>query len=407
MSKLKDFFVFALKGLLNRQLRSWLTMIGIFIGIAAVVSLISLGQGMQQAITAQFAALGTDKFMVMASGGFGPPGMGVLEPVTKQDADLIRQVEGVKLVTQRIIKSARLEFDDEVAYNYITTIPEHKEEADLVQEANNLDIASGRFLKKGDKYKVIVGSDYAETGIFDKAMGLGDKLLIQDASFDIVGIIEKTGSPQTDSSVFIPEEAAKELYDMGDEVSVIVAQVANANNLDKIAENTERMLRKDRGLDEGKENFQVQTPQQILQSLNTVLFIVQAILVGIAAISLIVGGIGIMNTMYTAVIERTRDIGIMKSIGAKNSDVLLLFLIESGMLGTAGGAIGVVIGIMFSEIVAVGSRFALGTSLIDAQFPWYLLVGALAFAFVVGSVSGILPALQASRMQPVEALRYE
>jgi putative ABC transport system permease protein len=407
MSQLQDFFVFAFKGLLTRRLRSWLTMIGIFIGIAAVVSLISLGQGMQQAIGAQFAALGSDKFILQASGGFGPPGMDTLVPITTHDVGLLKKVEGVKLVTQRILKPARFEYKDEILYDYVATIPEQKEEADLIIAANNLDLASGRLLKKGDKFKAVLGADYSEEGRFGKAVSVGDNLIIEENTFTVVGILKKTGSPNSDGAALIPEETAKEIFGTGDTVSMIIAQVINPEELDRVVSNAERAIRKDRGLEEGKENFQIQTPQQILDSLNTVLFVVQAILVGIAAISLIVGGVGIMNTMYTAVLERTRDIGIMKSIGAKNSDVLLIFLIESGMLGAAGGAIGVAIGVLFSQIVAVGSRIALGTSLIEAQFSWYLIVGALLFAFVIGSASGILPAMQAARLQPVEALRYE
>ncbi|MFH1823570.1 MAG: FtsX-like permease family protein, partial [archaeon] len=135
--------------------------------------------------------------------------------------------------------------------------------------------------------------------------------------------------------------------------------------------------------------------------------IVQAVFIGIAAISLVVGGIGIMNTMYTAVLERTREIGIMKAVGARNRNILTLFLIESGILGLVGGAIGVLIGIGLSTGVAFVAAQALGTTFLRAVFPWYLIVGALAFSFGIGSLSGILPAIQASRLKPVDALRYE
>lgn len=404
---IKDLFVFAFKGLINRKLRSWLTMIGIFIGIAAVVSLISLGQGMQTAIGAQFASLGSDKILVQASGGFGPPGTDTLEPITTHDIDVIERVEGIKLVTRRILKSARIEFDDEVRYDYIATIPEDTTEANLVMEANSMEVEKGRPLKKGDKYKVLIGADYSTESAFDRTVKLGDRIIIQDTKFEVVGILKKTGSPNTDTVIFLPEESAKKIFDTGDELSMIIVQIADPDDVTRISDSIERAMRKDRGLKEGKENFQLQTPQQILETLNSILFVVQAILIGIAAISLIVGGIGIMNTMYTAVIERTKEIGIMKSIGAKNSDILGIFLIESGMLGIAGGIIGIIIGVIFSETVALGSRIALGTVLIEASFPWYLIVGALLFSFLVGSISGILPAIQASALQPVEALRYE
>jgi putative ABC transport system permease protein len=131
------------------------------------------------------------------------------------------------------------------------------------------------------------------------------------------------------------------------------------------------------------------------------------VLVGIAAISLIVGGIGIMNTMYTAVIERTKEIGTMKAVGARNSDVLLVFLFESGLLGLVGGAIGIAIGYGLGKSAEYAATMALGTDLLQASFPWYLILGALAFSFVIGTMSGILPALQAAKLKPADALRYE
>ena len=130
-------------------------------------------------------------------------------------------------------------------------------------------------------------------------------------------------------------------------------------------------------------------------------------IVGIAGISLVVGGVGIMNAMFTAVLERTREIGVMKAIGARNDQILKLFLIESGMIGLIGGAIGIIIGIGLSKIVEFIGRNFLGTILLRAYFPWYLILGALAFAFIIGTISGLLPARSAARSSPVDALRYE
>jgi putative ABC transport system permease protein len=135
--------------------------------------------------------------------------------------------------------------------------------------------------------------------------------------------------------------------------------------------------------------------------------IIQTVLIGIAAISLIVGAVGIMNTMYTSVLERTRDIGIMKAIGARNSDILKMFLIESGLLGLVGGAIGIAIGLGIAKTAEVIGGAALGTDYLQAAIPAWLVIGALLFAFVLGSASGLLPAKQASEMNPVDALREE
>lgn len=179
--------------------------------------------------------------------------------------------------------------------------------------------------------------------------------------------------------------------------------------MNKVAEDIEKELKKERGekLSEKSQTFDVLTSEQLLNTFGDVLGIVQAVLVGIAAISLLVGGIGIMNTMYTAVIERTREIGTMKAVGAKNSDILMIFLFESGLLGLVGGAIGIGIGIGMGKIAEYMAADALGSNLFQAAFPWYLIAGALTFSFLIGTISGVLPALQAAKLRPADALRYE
>ena len=177
--------------------------------------------------------------------------------------------------------------------------------------------------------------------------------------------------------------------------------------MNTIAEKIKVELRRFRDVKKDEEDFDIQTPEQLLGSFGDVLNIVQSVLIGIAAISLLVGGIGIANTMYTAVIERTKEIDIMKSVGAQNKDILLIFVIESGMLGLAGGAIGIAVGIGLSKLVEYLAFVYLGTSLIKAFFPWYLILGSLLFSFLVGTISGLLPARQAASLKPVDALRYE
>ncbi len=158
-------------------------------------------------------------------------------------------------------------------------------------------------------------------------------------------------------------------------------------------------------MEAGKEDFIIQTPEQLLGTLNTILNIIQGVLVGIAAISLIIGGIGITNTMYTAVVERTREIGIMKSIGATPKTIMYLFLVESGLLGLIGGVIGVILGVSLAKIVEFAAFQAFGTSLIQVTISPVVIIGALLFAFIVGAISGAFPAKQAANMNPVDALR--
>ena len=157
----------------------------------------------------------------------------------------------------------------------------------------------------------------------------------------------------------------------------------------------------------GKEDFVVDTPEDLLESFDTVLNVVQAVFIGIALVSLFVGSVGIANTMYTSVLERHKEIGIMKAIGAKNSNIFLLFLIESGLLGLVGGTIGVICGIILAKSVEIISTAVLGKSFLVAYISWPLIIGSLLFAFILGSTVGSLPARSASKLPAVETLRDE
>jgi len=208
----------------------------------------------------------------------------------------------------------------------------------------------------------------------------------------------------TDNSVRIPLDVAREIYNSPEEISGIFVLTSEGEKPSVVADRLTRSLRRFRNLDEGEEDFSVSTAEQTIAQLNTILSIVTIFLSGIAAISLIVGGIGIMNTMYTTVLERTREIGIMKAIGARNNSILLLFLIESGILGLAGGIVGIGLGFVISKI---GELIAIqmGASFFRSSFSVFLIVGSLVFSFLIGMISGALPARQAAMLQPVEAFR--
>jgi len=235
---------------------------------------------------------------------------------------------------------------------------------------------------------------------------LGDKLIVNGQAFDVVGIIDKMGDPDMDNGIVIPMDTYMDLYDT-EEFNYLLVRVVGGEDTEKVADEIKRKLRDTRNVDEGEEDFVVQTVSELMDSVGVILDALSAIVIGIAAISLFVGGVGIMNTMYTAVLQRTNEIGVMKAIGARNDQILKLFLIESGMIGLIGGVIGIAIGIGLSKIVEFIGRVTLNTILLKAYFPWYLILGALAFAFIVGTLSGLLPARQASKQSPVESLRYE
>lgn len=385
-------------------------MVGIFIGIAAVVSLISLGQGMQDAISEQFFSLGADKIQVIVKGpSTGPPGSNSDIILGESDLRVIQDARGVQTAAGRLIEPITVEFNDDERFLFVATLPEGTQERALISSISNVergDIISGRLLEPNDQWKVMMSEDYANSPRFDgKPLAVGDKIKINGQTVDVVGIFQKTGNPFVDMSFVMNEEAVRTLLDIPEKYGVIAAQIDPNDNIELIAENIEKDLRSHRQLEKGEEDFEVNTAEDVLETLTTVLSIVTAVLVGIAAISLLVGGIGIMNTMYTAVLERTPEIGIMKAIGARNADILLIFLIESGLLGLVGGIIGIIIGAGFSLLVQVIAQAALGTLLIKASFPPWLIIGALVFSFAVGSIAGTFPAKQASKLPPVEALR--
>lgn len=387
----------------RRRLRSWLTMLGIFIGIAAVVALLSLSQGLKNAIQEQFISLGTDKIIVQAAGGgFGPPGTGTSVPLTIKEKETVERVAGIDLAVARLIRTAKFEFKDEIKYSYVVSFPKDKEEQDLVIESNNYILAEGRF--PNDASEALIGSDVSQS-YFEKPVLLRDRLLVQGKPFQIAGILKKSGNPQKDTTVVIEEAALRDLLDINTEVDIVAARVGQSEDINAVREQVEKELRKTRDVEKGKENFVVETPEQLLATLNTILVIIQGVLVGIAAISLLVGGLGIMNTMYTAVVERTREIGIMKAVGATQKQIQTLFIIESGMLGLFGGAIGVLLGIGISKGVEYIGYQMFESFLIRADVSIWLVIGALVFAFVVGAGSGVLPARQAAKLQPVDALR--
>ena len=402
---IKDYFKIPWKEIRRKKLRSWLTLLGVFIGIAAIISLITLGQGLENAIDKQFSSLGKDKLFIMPKGGTW--GMGSSEQLTTDDLEVIKETSGVKMATGMGYAFAKIEFNDLVKYAFVSGISTDPEERALVGEAQTWRVGEGRMLRRGDKYKVVLGYEHTLTNMFEKRVELGDKIDIHGQEFKAIGFLEKIGSPPDDQSAIVSLDAYEDLFDKKDELGFIIAQAQAGEDTLNVAEAVKKDLREDHGLEEGKEDFSVQTPDQFMATFNVILDIVQIVLIGIAAISLFVGGIGIMNTMYTSVLERTKEIGVMKSLGAQNKHILLLFLIESGLYGLGGGIIGVIIGIVLAKLVEFVFILTLGPAFLSVEVDFLLVIGTLLFSFIVGCISGISPAYRASKLNPVDALRYE
>ncbi len=400
-----DYFILALKNLRKRGLRSWLTMLGIFIGIAAVVSLISLGQGLEQAIVGQFSSLDPDKLIVQsAEAGFGPPGSTAVRKLTDRDIKLIESVSGVEEVIPRLIRAVSVEYNKVRLFRTIASLPEDAKQVAIVYDSLNAAAAEGRLLTEDDRGRVVLGYNYLETDDFDKAIRVGTRLEIQGEEFEVVGFLEKSSTFIINDAILMPEEDLKNILDIGNEIDLIVVQIKNQKDIEIIAENIERILRKDRNEKIGEEDFSVQTPLQSLSAISTILTVINLVITGIAAISLLIGGIGIANTMFASVLERIKEIGIMKSVGARNRDVLSIFVMESALLGLAGGVIGAAIGLGLAFLVSGIASSSLGISLM-ITLSWPLIIGAIIFSLALGLLFGFLPALQASRLSPVEALR--
>jgi len=409
---LQDYILLAVRSLTKRRMRTYLTMIGIFIGIAAVVSLIGLGQGLKDAITGQFGFISTDVLSVQAASVSmaGAPGAGAPNPMKKEYVDKINRLSNVELAFGRYMATTTIEFNDIQRIEFVISMP-NGEKRKPVEVMANLKTQDGRLLTDADRNGILLGDNYINdnsyNGGFEKPVRAGDKVLVGGKQFTVVGIIEKKGSFIFDDAIWMNEQSMIDNNIVSDEnnVNIIAVKVKDVNRIAETQQDIEKLLRKERDVKEGEEDFTVQSPQKALESLNSTLFAVQLFITIIASISLVVGGIGIMNTMYTAVLERRKEIGIMKSIGARNSTIFTLFAIESGFLGLVGGIIGVVLGLILSYGFAFIGSLALGSDLIRANVSLGLILGALAFSFVLGTACGVFPALRASKLNPVDSLR--
>ncbi len=402
---MEDYIKTAYGDIKNRKKRSWLTMIGIIIGIAAVVSLISLGQGLKDAVNEQFEMMGAEIIMIMPGSGFASMGSAG-SSLERDDIDVIKRVRGVDVAGGFVTKIAKVEFGNEMKYSWVSGLAQD-ESKEILENMQSFEIESGRDLKKGDMYRTVVGNSVAHDDFFKKRVRVGDYVKINDKKFRVVGVLKRVGNPDDDQAFMIPLETARDLFDVPDELMVIMANLKPGFDASDVAEDIKKAMRKDRNQKKGEEDFTVQTSEQLKEVYGVVLNLIQSVLIGIAAISLLVGGIGIMNTMYTSVLERTRDIGVMKAIGARNSNIMWIFLIESGIIGMAGGAIGCAIGIAISKSIEYASSTQLGVDYLKASTAPELIIGALAFSFFVGMLSGTLPAMHAARLKPTDALRYE
>ena len=270
----KDYFKFAFDTISHRKLRSWLTMIGIFIGIAAVVALISLGQGFKQAIDKEFEKIGADKLFITAKGGFGPPGLNPVVKLTEDDLQVVKKVSGIKSTAGFLLANSRVDLEDNIGFFAIQGFPKG-EQRKLVQETYNLKLKEGRDLRDNDKFSALATIGFVEKELLGENLKLRDKIKINDKEFTIVGILEKTGDPAFDRMLVIPQNTLREIFNEPDKIDTILVKVANVQNIQIIADKIKTELRRFRDVKKDEEDFDIQTPEQLLGSFGDIVNIVQ------------------------------------------------------------------------------------------------------------------------------------
>src|SRR3989344_4736655 len=317
---ISDYLNLAFRNIKKRRLRAFLTLVGILISIATIFVLISLSLGLEKTIEEQFETLGTDKFFVQPRGQFGPPGSATAVDLTLNDLEEVKKVSGVEDATFYVVGNAKIKFRDEQRFVLVAGIEPEKMDVAF----GSYDIEFGRLLRESDSKAVMIGSQYKSNNYLGQPVNVGDEIEIQDEEFKVVGIVEQIGNPQDDRQIYMPENDFRVLFEIPERVDAIIVQVSDSNEIAEVADRTERRLMKSRNVNEKTQDFTILTPEELLGAFGNVLDIITVFLFGIAAISLLVGGINIANTMFTSVIERTKEIGIMKAIGAKNSDIILI-----------------------------------------------------------------------------------
>jgi len=361
---------------------------------------------LKDTVNAQFNIGSAEVISVEAGGisGYGPPGTAVSNPITKKDADAIERISYVEAAIPLYIETIRLEYNDFATISNAQSVSE--ERIDYFYENLDLEAASGRLLNKNDFNNVMIGSELypKEKNGFDKDILVGNKITINGEDFVVIGILQKKGSFIIDGAIYMMEDKLVDLNNLTENVDLISVKVKNKEFIDRAKEEIEKLLRERRDVKIGEEDFQVSTPESSLASVNQILSGIQVFIVLVASISIFVGAIGIANTMTTSVVERKKEIGIMKAIGARNMDIFYQFFIEAGLLGLIGGIIGIILGIGLSYLGTASLNSFLGTET-QPNINSYLIVFSLLGSFFVGAVSGIIPALNAARQNPVESLR--
>jgi len=389
----------SIKNLRRAGMRTVLTLIGVIIGIAAIVSLLSIGQGLNVAVEKQFESLGSNTIFIIP----GAAARG-LASVKLTDNDLT-QIEGIRGVTSAVPvygAAAVLEYNGQKTNIQVSAADAEK--SSIFDDTGYFEVAEGRTFYKNDSSAVLIGDKIANT-YFDRTITTRKIVTINGVPFTVIGIMKPQsqsfgGGPNTGTSVFMSLDAFNKIA-KNVSPSIIFVKTDSGNDVSYAVDEIKDYMDKKYG----KKSVLVSSADDLLKQVNAILGVITLVIAGIGGISLVVGGIGIMNAMITAVLERTREIGLMKALGAANERILVLFILEAGFIGLIGGIIGMLLGYGLSALIAfigTNSGYAL-----NAVMTPEITIGALAFALIIGIVSGLLPAIRAANLDPVVALRYE
>jgi putative ABC transport system permease protein len=403
----------------HSKLRSWLTIIGIFIGVAAVVAIISLGQGLQENVNSRLQGLGQDIITIDSGSsrafGFGEGGGGQAQTniiqLNDKDIQALKLVPGVKFINAVVSGRVTVTYQSQ---NISLSV--QGDDSSVFKEFVTTSLESGRYLSSGDSRAVVIGYSVAHS-TFRTELNIGSLISINGKPFRVVGILASSsglGGGGSDRGIYMTTKDARDILGTTidlkpNEYSSITVKVSDPTFVNETSTGITNALRNSHHVAAGKEDFSVTSAQALQSRFSSVSQGITLFLAVIAAVSLFVGCIGVANTMFTSVLEKTHDIGIMKAIGARNSDILLIFLCNSGMLGFVGGLLGILFAILIAGIVP-----SLGLSLGGGAGEVYtmpinagLMAFAVLFSVALGMFSGAIPAYQASKLNPVEALRYE
>ena len=409
MFMLRESIRSAIESIWAHGFRSLLTSLGIIIGVASVITVVSVVQGLSYTISEQFSGLGGNSLTIRSYTPFKKQLQGRLAKLRDSDMRAINQrVDGISDITPVLFTQSgthgRLSYRSQGTFSRVVGI------GPSYPEVNGLYLEEGRFFTADDdarrRFVCVVGVDILE----DLEMpnhSIGEFFNIGNQWCKVVGVLEKQGELlgfSRDSIVLLPYSTAKRIMGASKDLDIqIQVLVDDMNRQNEVIDRMRRVLRQERGLKAGQpDDFKIQTPEQLIDSFNSVINMVTAVSAGIVGVSLFVGGIGIMNIMLVSVTERTREIGILKALGATRQNILLQFLIEALTLTLIGGFVGVVIGYGLGTLVAV-----LLPGFPAAHVPLWAVVISFGFCTAVGIVFGIVPAAKAANLDPIAVLRYE